>query len=81
MVDIKLKQWAEEMFPRKSVNIAWTVLKQMFRVIFENQKVQDADEILDKLKMAVIDEALSRHAWEDKVCAYFNSFYYLTKMN
>ncbi|XP_050527682.1 dynamin-like 120 kDa protein, mitochondrial isoform X2 [Daktulosphaira vitifoliae] len=66
VVDIKLKQWAEEMFPRKSVNIAWTVLKQMFRVIFENQKVQAADEILDKLKMAVIDDALSRHAWEDK---------------
>ncbi|XP_050426803.1 dynamin-like 120 kDa protein, mitochondrial isoform X2 [Adelges cooleyi] len=67
MVDIKLKQWAEEMLPRKSINIGWTVLKNMFKVMFEeNQKVQATDEILETLKMAVIDEALTRHSWEDK---------------
>lgn len=68
MVDIKLKQWAEEQLPRKSINIGWNVLKSMFKTMFkENQKNQASDEILDTLKIAVIDEALERHVWEDKV--------------
>ncbi|VVC43328.1 Hypothetical protein CINCED_3A022888 [Cinara cedri] len=67
MVDIKLKQWAEEQLPRKSINIGWSVLKNMFRTMFkENQKLKASDEILETLKMAVIDEALEKHAWEDK---------------
>ncbi|XP_060875798.1 dynamin-like 120 kDa protein, mitochondrial isoform X2 [Metopolophium dirhodum] len=69
MVDIKLKQWAEEQLPRKSINIGWVVLKDMFKTMFEenqNQKLQASDEILETLKMAVIDEALKRHSWEDK---------------
>ncbi|KAF0756855.1 dynamin-like 120 kDa protein, mitochondrial isoform X1 [Aphis craccivora] len=69
MVDIKLKQWAEEQLPRKSINIGWVVLKDMFKTMFEenqNQKLQASDEILETLKTAVIDEALTRHSWEDK---------------
>ncbi|XP_015376444.1 PREDICTED: dynamin-like 120 kDa protein, mitochondrial isoform X2 [Diuraphis noxia] len=71
MVDIKLKQWAEEQLPRKSINIGWVVLKDMFKTLFEenqnqNQKLQASDEILETLKIAVIDEALKRHSWEDK---------------
>jgi optic atrophy protein 1 len=66
MVDIKLKQWAEEQLPKKSINIGWTVLKDMFkRMLEENQN--SSDNILDTLKMAVIDEALERHSWDDKV--------------
>ncbi|XP_025415511.1 dynamin-like 120 kDa protein, mitochondrial isoform X2 [Sipha flava] len=65
MVDIKLKQWAEEQLPKKSINIGWTVLKDMFkRMLEENQN--SSDNILDTLKMAVIDEALERHSWDDK---------------
>lgn len=76
MVDIKLKQWAEEQLPRKSINIGWIVLKDMFKTMFEeNQKLQASDEILDTLKTAVIDEALMRHSWEDKV-NYFYKFEY-----
>lgn len=68
MVDIKLKQWAEEQLPKKSINIGWVVLKDMFKTMFEeNQKLQNSDNILDTLKMTVIDEALLRHSWEDKV--------------
>lgn len=72
MVDIKLKQWAEEQLPKKSIVVGWAVLKDMFKMLFnENQKVQTAtDDILDSLKMAVIDEALARHSWEDKVKLY-----------
>lgn len=72
MVDIKLKQWAEEQLPRKSINIGWVVLKDMFKTMFkENQKIQASDEILESLKLAVIDEALMRHSWEDKVIYYY----------
>lgn len=68
MVDIKLKQWAEEQLPKKSIDIGWIVLKDMFKTMFnKNQKLQGTDEILDTLKTAVIDEALARHSWEDKV--------------
>jgi len=70
VVDIKLKQWAEEQLPRKSINIDWVVLKEMFKTMFEgnqNQKLQASDEILETLKTAVIDEALTRHLWEHKV--------------
>ncbi|XP_050060305.1 dynamin-like 120 kDa protein, mitochondrial isoform X2 [Aphis gossypii] len=69
VVDIKLKQFAEEQLPRKSINIGWIVLKDMFKTMFEknqNQKLQASDEILENLKTAVIDEALTRHSWEDK---------------
>lgn len=72
MVDIKLKQWAEEQLPRKSINIGWSVLKSMFKTMFkENQKNQASDEILETLKMAVIDEALERHIWEEKVKIFY----------
>lgn len=79
MVDIKLKQWAEEQLPRKSINIGWAVLKDMFKTMFEenqNQKPQASDEILETLKVAVIDEALNRHSWEDKVLLLICNCYY-----
>lgn len=78
MVDIKLKQWAEEQLPKKSISVGWAVLKDMFKMMFnENQKVQTAtDDILDSLKMAVIDEALARHSWEDKVKLYLYLVHY-----
>lgn len=76
MVDIKLKQWAEEQLPKKSINIGWVVLKDMFKTMFKkNQKLQASDEILDTLKMAVIDEALARHSWEDKVKYFYYVFF------
>lgn len=35
-----------------------------------SKKSPDHDNLFDNLKAAVIDEAVKRHTWEDKVSAY-----------
>lgn len=67
MVDIKLRQWAEEVLPSKSVEAGWETLQDEFNDLFEKaKKSADHDDIFDNLKSAVIDEAIKRHSWEDK---------------
>lgn len=67
MVDIKLRQWAEQALPAKSVESGWEALQTEFKKLFERaKKSPDHDEIFDNLKAAVVDEAIKRHAWEDK---------------
>lgn len=67
MVDIKLRQWAEEVLPAKSVEAGWETLQEEFSDLIEkSKKSQDHDDIFDNLKSAVIDEAIKRHQWEDK---------------
>lgn len=67
MVDIKLRQWAEEVLPAKSVEAGWETLQLEFSDLVEkSKKSQDHDDIFDNLKSAVIDEAIKRHSWEDK---------------
>lgn len=68
MVDIKLRQWAEQALPAKSVESGWEGLQQEFTDLIEKaKKSPDHDDIFDNLKTAVIDEAIRRHSWEDKV--------------
>lgn len=66
-VDIKLKQWAEQQLPAKSVESGWECLKQEF-INFMNKEKQspDHDGIFDNIKNAVVNEAVDRHSWEDK---------------
>lgn len=67
MVDIKLRQWAEQALPAKSVESGWEGLQQEFTDLIEKaKKSPDHDDIFDNLKTAVIDEAIRRHSWEDK---------------
>jgi optic atrophy protein 1 len=67
MVDIKLRQWAEEVLPSKSVESGWETLQEEFATLIEKAKKNpDHDDIFDNLKSAVIDEAMRRHSWEDK---------------
>ncbi|XP_030373365.1 dynamin-like 120 kDa protein, mitochondrial isoform X2 [Scaptodrosophila lebanonensis] len=67
MVDIKLRQWAEQALPAKSVEAGWEALQQEFITLMEKaKKSQDHDGIFDSLKAAVVDEAIRRHSWEDK---------------
>lgn len=67
MVDIKLRQWAEEVLPSKSVEAGWETLQSEFSDLMEKAKKNtDHDDIFDNLKAAVIDEAMKRHSWEDK---------------
>ncbi|XP_058460435.1 dynamin-like 120 kDa protein, mitochondrial isoform X3 [Malaya genurostris] len=67
MVDIKLRQWAEQALPAKSVEAGWEALQKEFQHLMEiARKTPDHDDLYDNLKSAVIDEAIRRHSWEDK---------------
>lgn len=67
MVDIKLRQWAEEVLPSKSVEAGWETLQEEFAdLVAKAKKNPDHDDIFDNIKSAVIDEAIKRHSWEDK---------------
>ena len=66
--DIRLKQWTDLQLPHKCVEIAWETLEEEFRSLIKNaEKAKDHDGIFDALKKSVVDEAMSRHSWEDKV--------------
>lgn len=67
-VDIKLRQWAEQQLPARSVECGWESLQQEFYHFMNQAKLsQDHDDIFDNLKNAVVTEAMQRHSWEDKV--------------
>ncbi|XP_044726773.1 dynamin-like 120 kDa protein, mitochondrial isoform X2 [Chrysoperla carnea] len=66
-VDIKLRQWAEQALPAKSVEAGWEALQHEFQAFMQRAKQSaDHDDIFDNLKEAVVDEAIRRHTWEDK---------------
>ncbi|CAG5104082.1 Similar to OPA1: Dynamin-like 120 kDa protein [Cotesia congregata] len=66
-VDIKLKQWAEQQLPAKSVESGWETLKQELENFMKQaKKSSDHDDIFDALKSSVVNEAVRRHSWEDK---------------
>ncbi|XP_054272959.1 dynamin-like 120 kDa protein, mitochondrial isoform X2 [Macrosteles quadrilineatus] len=66
-VDIKLSQWANQTLPQKSVEAGWEALRHEFTHFIESRKrTKDYDDLFDRLKQAVIDEAMSRHKWEPK---------------
>lgn len=67
MVDIKLRQWADQALPAKSVEAGFETLQSEFKKLIEQaKKLPDHDEIFDNLKTAVVDDAIKRHAWEDR---------------
>lgn len=67
MVDIKLRQWAEQALPAKSVESGWEALQSEFKKLMERaKKSPEHDNVFDNLKAAVVDEAIKRHSWEDK---------------
>lgn len=66
-VDIKLRSWAEQALPARSVEAGWEALQHEFQVFMQRAKhSNDHDGIFDNLKEAVVDEAVRRHSWEDK---------------
>ena len=74
-VDIRLKQWADQQLPKRSVECAWETLKEEFRRLVDKAKLsKDHDDIFDQLKASVIDEAMRKHQWEDKVSYLLTNF-------
>ena len=66
-MDIKLKQWAENMLGQKCVEVGWETLQEQFNTLMEkSKKHKEHDDIFDKLKESVVREAMNRHMWEDK---------------
>lgn len=66
-VDIKLRNWAEQTLPEKSVECGWETLQSEFKKFMEKAaKAPDHDDIFDQLKAAVVNEAIQNHSWEDK---------------
>ncbi|XP_023245178.1 dynamin-like 120 kDa protein, mitochondrial isoform X2 [Copidosoma floridanum] len=66
-VDIKLRQWAEQQLPLKSVETGWECLQKEFQNFMVQARLSaDHDDIFDNLKNAVVQEAIARHTWEDK---------------
>jgi len=66
-VDIKLKQWTENQLPIKSVEVGWECLQEEFHKLMEAAKIRkDHDDIFDGVKAAVVENAISKHMWEDK---------------
>jgi optic atrophy protein 1 len=71
-VDIKLKEWADRLLPERCVEVGWETLREGFSNLVEKSKTaKDHDAIFDSLKQAVVEEACSRHSWEDKVSSRF----------
>lgn len=69
-VDIKLKQWTEQQLPARSVESGWECLQTEFQNFMDQAKLSpDHDDIFDGLKNAVVNEAMQRHKWEEKVLA------------
>jgi optic atrophy protein 1 len=66
-VDIKLKQWADKMLPKKCVEVGWQTLEEEFNKLLESGRSErDHDGIFDALKAAVRDESLKKHKWDEK---------------
>ncbi|XP_047101285.1 dynamin-like 120 kDa protein, mitochondrial isoform X1 [Schistocerca piceifrons] len=66
-VDIRLRQWADQQLPQKSVEAGWEVLSDEFQAFMQAaSRSKDHDDIFDSLKAAVVADAMQRHSWEAK---------------
>ena len=66
-VDIKLKQWADKLLPKKCVEIGWLTLKEEFsRMLGSSQTGTEHDRVFDEIKTAVRDDSMKKHQWDDK---------------
>ncbi|XP_072035958.1 dynamin-like GTPase OPA1, mitochondrial isoform X2 [Amphiura filiformis] len=65
-VDIKLKQWADQKLPSKSVEVGWeTLLEEFSRLVDKDKQKRDHDNLFDDLKSAVKQESINRHKWQE----------------
>lgn len=75
IVDIKLKQWAEKLLPRQSIQVAKETLVEEFAKVLsgsgsedsstEKQYMKENDGIFDRLKLAVREETETHHTWNE----------------
>lgn len=66
-IDVKLAKWASGVLPKKCVEVGWDTLHDEFqRIVEEDKKRKDHDEIFDQLKLAVVANSKAKHHWESK---------------
>ncbi|GAB1600130.1 dynamin-like 120 kDa protein, mitochondrial isoform X1 [Argonauta hians] len=66
-VDIKLKQWADSLLPKKCVQVGWDTLHEEFGKLMDREdRLKEHDNIFDQLKLAVKDASRKRHEWDVK---------------
>ena len=66
-MDIKLKQWADKVLPRRCVEVGWETVQDQFTQLLEGKKLKKGhDPIFDDLKFAVKDESMKKHEWDAK---------------
>ncbi|XP_060083138.1 dynamin-like 120 kDa protein, mitochondrial isoform X2 [Ylistrum balloti] len=66
-VDIRLKQWADSVLPRKCVEVGWDTLHDEFlKFVERDKKSKSHEELFDKLKQTVIETSKSKHMWDSK---------------
>ncbi|XP_045528848.1 dynamin-like 120 kDa protein, mitochondrial isoform X4 [Pieris brassicae] len=63
-VDIKLREWAENELATLSIKAGRQALREEFSELMS--KSSDSDAIYEPVKKAAVDEALSRHQWEER---------------
>ncbi|XP_022708605.1 dynamin-like 120 kDa protein, mitochondrial [Varroa jacobsoni] len=67
VAEIRLKLWAENILPQKSVEAGWCALKEVLQLLMEKDKLsKNYDKLFDKLNDRVFQELVDRHTWEDK---------------
>lgn len=66
-VDIRLKQWADSVLPRKCVEVGWDTLHDEFlKFVERDKKSKSHEELFDQLKQTVIETSKSKHMWDSK---------------
>ncbi|CAG9133801.1 unnamed protein product [Plutella xylostella] len=65
LVDIKLREWAENDLPTESIKAGSAALREEFKALM-NESAEDTDPIYEPVKAAAVEEALRRHEWEDR---------------
>lgn len=66
-VDIKLKQWADDLLPRRCVEIGSETLEEEFRrYLARAEKNPEHDPLFDTIKWSAVDAALKGHHWESR---------------
>ncbi|XP_041480087.1 dynamin-like 120 kDa protein, mitochondrial isoform X2 [Lytechinus variegatus] len=67
IIDIKLKEWAENVLPKTSIEVGSNTLVEEYSKLVEKSKSKkDHDTIFDSLKTAVKHESISRHQWMER---------------
>ncbi|XP_071490829.1 dynamin-like GTPase OPA1, mitochondrial [Diadema antillarum] len=66
-VDITLRDWAEKLLSKSSIEVGSNTLVEEYSKLVEKSKTKkDHDAIFDDLKTAVKQESISRHQWMER---------------